>query len=136
MKVYIWCDGAAKPNPGHAGAGYVIAGGVHYVGSDELGRTTNNRAEYTAILNALQAAAAAGATSAHVRMDSKVVYDQLTGKAKAKKEPLKELKADVDELVKTRYFGRVTFERIPRKLNGVADQLAQDAALASKARGG
>ncbi len=63
MRVYIWCDGAAMPNGGPAGAGYVVVGGVRLLGSDALGDATNNVAEYTAVRNALRAAADAGATS-------------------------------------------------------------------------
>ena len=68
MRVYIWTDGAAMPNGGPAGAGYVVVGGVHLLGSEALGDATNNVAEYMAVRNALRAAADAGATSAHVRM--------------------------------------------------------------------
>src|SRR5207253_2633477 len=69
MKVYIWTDGAAMPNGGPAGAGYVVVGvgGVHLLGSEALGDATNNVAEYKAVRNALRAAADAGATSAHYR---------------------------------------------------------------------
>jgi ribonuclease HI len=67
MRVYIWCDGAAMPNGGPAGAGYVVVGGVRLLGSEALGDATNNVAEYMAVRNALRAAADAGATSAHVR---------------------------------------------------------------------
>jgi hypothetical protein len=45
MRVYIWCDGAAMPNGGPAGAGYVVVGGVHLLGSEALGDATNNVAE-------------------------------------------------------------------------------------------
>jgi ribonuclease HI len=61
MRVYIWCDGAAMPNGGPAGAGYVVVGGVHLLGSEALGDATNNVAEYMAVRNALRAAADAGA---------------------------------------------------------------------------
>ena len=49
MRVYIWCDGAAMPNGGPAGAGYVVVGGVHLLGSEALGDATNNVAEYMAV---------------------------------------------------------------------------------------
>jgi len=49
-------------------------GGVRLLGSEALGDATNNVAEYTAVPNALRPAADAGATSAHVRMDSPVVF--------------------------------------------------------------
>ena len=110
MRVYIWCDGAAMPNGGPAGAGYVVVGvgGVHLLSSEPLGDRTNNVAEYMAVRNALRAAADAGATSAYVRMD------------------------EVETQV-ARYPGRVTFARIPRERNGVADELAKNGARASKA---
>jgi probable phosphoglycerate mutase len=84
MKVNIWCDGAAMPNPGPAGAGYVVVGGVNLLGSEALGHASNNVAEYTAVRNTLRAAAEAGATSAEVRLDSTVVFGQLTGAARAR----------------------------------------------------
>src|SRR3954447_13149781 len=56
MRVYIWCDGAAMPNGGPAGAGYVVVGGVHLLGSEALGDATNNVAVYMAVRNALRAA--------------------------------------------------------------------------------
>ena len=135
MNVYIWCDGAAMPNGGPAGAGYVVVGvgGVHLLGSEALGDATNNVAEYTAVRNALRAAADAGATSAHVRMDSTVVVGHLTGASRARAEHLIQLKEEV-EAQKARYPGRVTFARIPREQNGVADELAKNGARASKAQ--
>jgi hypothetical protein len=57
MRVYIWCDGVAMPNGGPAGAGYAVVGGLHLLGSEALGDATNNVAEYTAVRNALRAAA-------------------------------------------------------------------------------
>ena len=42
MRVRIWCDGAAMPNGGPAGAGYVVVGGVHLLRSEALGDATNN----------------------------------------------------------------------------------------------
>ena len=47
MRVYIWCDGAAMPTGGPAGAGYVVVGGVHLLGSEALGDATHNVAEYS-----------------------------------------------------------------------------------------
>ena len=132
MRVYIWCDGAAMPNGGPAGAGYVVVGGVHLLGSEALGDATNNVAEYTAVRNALRAAADAGATSAYVRMDSSVVVGHLTGTSRARDERLIQLKGEVEEQ-KARYKkGGVRFARIPRDQNGVADELAKDGARASK----
>jgi ribonuclease HI len=132
MRVYIWCDGAAMPNGGPAGAGYVVVGGVHLLDSEALGDATNNVAEYTAVRNALRAAADAGATSAHVRMDSTLVFGHLSGASRARAKHLIQLKEEVEAQV-DRYPGRVTFARISRELNGVADELAKSGARASKA---
>ena len=100
MRVYIWCDGSAMPNGGPAGAGYVVVGGgVHLLGSEALGDATNNVAEYTAVRNALRAAADAGATSAHVRMDSPVVFGHLSGASRARAEHLIQLKEEVEAQV-------------------------------------
>lgn len=136
MKVYIWTDGAAMPNGGPAGAGYVVVGvgGVHLLGSEALGDATNNEAEYMAVRNALRAAADAGATSAYVRMDSAVVVGHLTGASRARAKHLIQLKEEV-EAQKARYSpGGVRFARISREQNGVADELAKDGARASKAQ--
>jgi ribonuclease H / adenosylcobalamin/alpha-ribazole phosphatase len=132
MKVYIWCDGAAMPNGGPAGAGYVVVGGVRLLDSEALGDATNNVAEYKAVRNALRAAADAGATSALVRMDSAVVAGHLTGASRARAEHLIQLKKEV-EAQKARYPGGVRFARISRAQNGVADELAKNGARASKA---
>jgi len=134
MRVYIWSDGAAMPNGGPAGAGYVVVGmGVQLLGSEPLGDRTNNEAEYIAVRNALRAAADAGATSAYVRMDSAVVVGHLTGTSRARDERLIQLKGEVEEQ-KARYKkGRVRFARIRREQNGVADELAKNGARASKA---
>jgi ribonuclease HI len=106
MRVYIWSDGAAMPNGGPAGAGYVVVGmgGVHLLGSEPLGDATNNVAEYMAVRNALRAAADAGATSAYVRMDSAVVVGHLTGASRARAEHLIQLKEEF-EAEKARYPG-------------------------------
>jgi ribonuclease HI len=140
MQVHIWCDGAAMPNPGPAGAGYVIVGDardVRLLGSDPLGYATNNTAEYTAVRNALQAAADKGATRAHVRMDSLLVIKQLLpagskGSSECRAKHLVVLRDEVREQVGRYAKGGVTFQWIPREKNGVADALAEVAAIASK----
>lgn len=134
MRVYIWSDGAAMPNGGPAGAGYVVVGrgGVHLIRSEPLGEATNNEAEYMAVRDALRAAADAGATSAYVRMDSAVVVGHLTGASCVRAEHLIQLKEEV-EAQKARYPGGVRFARVSRAQNGVADELAKNGARASKA---
>ena len=82
------------------------------LGSEALGDATNNVAEYMAVRNALRAAADAGATSAHVRMDSPVVFGHLSGASRARAEHLIQLKEEIEAQV-ARNPGRVTFARIP-----------------------
>jgi hypothetical protein len=65
-------------------------------------------------------------------MDSPVVFGHLSGASRARAEHLIQLKEEVEAQV-ARYPGRVTFARIPRERNGVADELAKDGARASKA---
>jgi len=131
MTVTIWCDGAATPNGGPAGAGYVIVGNVMHLGSDALGRATNNVAEYTAVLNALRYAADRGATRALVRMDSAIVLGQLRRTMKCRVEHLVALRDAVLE-EKGRFPGGVTLQLIPREKNAVADALARLGAASSK----
>ena len=100
-------------------------------GNARLADATNNVAECMAVRNALRVAADAGATSAHVRMDSPVVFGHLSGASRARAERLIRLTEEVEAQV-ARYSGRVTFARIPREQNGVADELAKDGARASK----
>jgi hypothetical protein len=100
------------PNGSPAGAGYVVVGAVHLLGSDALGDATDDVAEYMAVRNALRAAADARATSAHMRMESAGgIRPSLWGIACAG-EHLIQLKEEVDAQV-ARYPGRVTWARIP-----------------------
>ena len=85
------------PNGARLARGYVVVGGVRLLGSDPLGDATNNAAEYSAVRNArLRAAADAGASEAHVRMDLPVVFRHLTGASERKAEHLIRLKAEVE----------------------------------------
>jgi hypothetical protein len=67
-----------------------------------------------------------------LRGDSPVVFGHLSGASRARAEHPIQLKEEVEAQV-ARYPGRVTFTRIPRERNGVADKLAKDGARASKA---
>jgi ribonuclease HI len=124
----IWGDGAARkrPNPGPAGAGYVIVieGHDSLEASIPLGIATNNTAEYEAVVRALGKAADEGATEAHLRTDSPVVMGHLMYPHTCKKPHLRALLAAVWEQAR-RFPGGVTFERIPSKQNRDADRLAK-----------
>lgn len=121
----MWCDGAARGNPGPAGAGAVIAtpdGDVVAEVVQGLGVTTNNIAEYTAAILGLRRAAELGATDVTLRSDSQLLVNQLTGRYRVRTEHLRPLHAQA--LAAAARFRRVRFEHVPREENAAADRLA------------
>jgi probable phosphoglycerate mutase len=134
MKVVANCDGGARGNPGPAGIGATIRssrGKVLAEVSEAIGATTNNVAEYTAVLRALDRAAELGATEVAIRTDSKLLVEQLNGNYRVKNPTLQRLHAEVRS--RARAFTSVTFEHVPRERNRRADalvNLAIDAWLA------
>ncbi len=133
MRFTIYADGGARGNPGPAGAGAAVlseAGETLIEVSEFLGHATNNFAEYTAVLRALEALAdylGAGAKDAEVsvRMDSLLVVEQMSGNWKIKHPGLKPLWARVGALAGL--FKSVTFSHVPRAKNAHADRLANAA---------
>ncbi|MFR9729518.1 bifunctional RNase H/acid phosphatase [Saccharopolyspora sp. MS10] len=128
MRVLVEADGGSRGNPGPAGCGAVVrdaAGAVLAERSRWLGTATNNVAEYEGLLAGLRAAAELGADEVEVRMDSKLVVEQLSGRWKIKHEALRALAERARELIAD--FDAVTFEWIPRASNAHADRLANEA---------
>jgi ribonuclease HI len=124
-RVVINCDGAARGNPGPAGAGAVVAdpdGTVLVEIAQGLGETTNNVAEYTPAIRGLEAAQGLGAEEVLLRSDSQLMINQMTGRYRVKTAHLQPLHRRVSDLV--RGFRRVEFEHVPRAENAQADQLA------------
>ena len=92
MRFRAFIDGAARGNPGPAGAGvYVEAERDRPVLEfyEPLGRTTNNVAEYRALLLALERAEEAGADEVEIRSDSRLLVEQMRGNFKIRAEHLK-----------------------------------------------
>ena len=129
MRVVVEADGGSRGNPGPAGYGSVVlepaTGEVLLERFGALGVATNNVAEYTGLIEGLRAAHELGATEVHVRMDSKLVVEQMSGRWQIKNAGLRPLAAEAAQLV-TR-IGKVTFEWIPRERNKAADALANRA---------
>ncbi|GAA2626825.1 bifunctional RNase H/acid phosphatase [Paractinoplanes durhamensis] len=129
MRVAIEADGGSRGNPGPSGYGAVVR--AHPTGEilleryGSIGVTTNNVAEYTGLIEGLKAASELNATEVDVRMDSKLVIEQMSGRWQIKHPGLRPLAATAAELV-TR-FEKVTFEWIPRERNKAADALANRA---------
>lgn len=133
MRFTIYGDGGSRGNPGPAGSGAIIRneeGETVATVSEYLGVATNNVAEYTAVLRALETLAAmleskAAEAEVHVRMDSMLVVKQMTGEWKLKHPGLKPLASRVGELA--RLFKSVSFEHVYRDFNKDADRLANEA---------
>lgn len=125
--VSINIDGAARGNPGPAGAGVVIWRGdkIFEAFCEYLGETTNNQAEYQALVLALRRARELGAREVKVRSDSELLVKQLLGEYRVKNPELRGLFQQVQEL--KRGFQRVTIRHIPREENREADRLANRA---------
>ena len=126
--VVIHTDGASRGNPGPASIGVVIAGQdgrVLVEFGEALRPTTNNVAEYTAVVRALERAAELGARRVRMMMDSQLVVRQLNGSYRVKHVDMIPLYRRVLELIQR--FESVTFEHVPREQNVEADRLANQA---------
>lgn len=131
--IIIHCDGASRGNPGEAGIGYVIAdreGVVLKEECDYLGQSTNNVAEYTALVRSLQDSLKLGARRVKVYSDSELMVKQIKGEYKVKSPGLAPLYRQAKELISQ--FEAFNIIHIPRDRNKQADELANkgiDAAL-------
>lgn len=129
-RLVIEADGGSRGNPGLAGYGAVVrdarTGEVLAEVSEPIGRATNNVAEYTGLLAGLRAAAdlAPGAET-EVRMDSRLVVEQMSGRWKIKHPDLRSLAEQASQVA--RPLGRVTYTWVPRERNTRADRLANQA---------
>ncbi len=128
MRLVIHADGVSRGNPGLAAIGATIKderGNLMAAISQRIGRTTNNQAEYRALIAALKKALELGATEAGIYLDSELVVKQVVGSYRVKNEALKPRHAEVRRLL-----GRLrTFQirHVPRSRNKEADRLANDA---------
>jgi probable phosphoglycerate mutase len=129
VKVVIEADGGSRGNPGPAGYGAVVFDAdSHAVLAERgagIGVATNNVAEYQGLIAGLRAAAELGADTVLVRMDSKLVVEQMSGRWQVKHPSMKPLAQQARELVRT--FQSIDFEWIPRERNKHADRLANEA---------
>jgi ribonuclease HI len=127
-KLIIYTDGAARGNPGPAGIGVVISDGKGQVLAEfgeGIGETTNNIAEYTALIRALEEAAEFGAAEVHLFLDSELVVKQIKGEYRVKNSGLKGLHAAAIEHI--RRYEKACITHIAREKNAVADRLANEA---------
>ncbi|MFC8373130.1 bifunctional RNase H/acid phosphatase [Streptomyces sp. NPDC057239] len=130
----VEADGGSRGNPGPAGYGAVVGdaatGETLVEAAEYLGVATNNVAEYRGLLAGLRAARELDPEArVHVRMDSKLVIEQMTGRWKIKHPAMKPLAAEAARVFPPE---RVTYEWIPRAQNKHADRLANEAMDAGK----
>jgi ribonuclease HI len=138
MKVIVHVDGGARGNPGPAAAACVIsspAGEVLGEHAQLLGTTTNNVAEYRALLLGLEHARELGASEVEVVGDSELIAKQVRGLYKVKHEALRPLHGAATVALKG--FDRWSILTVPRAQNAHADALvnaALDRAAKAQAR--
>jgi ribonuclease HI len=122
--VIIYTDGGSRGNPGPAGAGAVLCRGGENISkiSEYLGVQTNNFAEYTALVLALQKAKDMGVRNVEVRMDSELIVKQMTGAYRVKNSGLIPLFTKARRLADE--FPNFHIVHVRREFNKEADSLA------------
>ncbi|MEU8567575.1 bifunctional RNase H/acid phosphatase [Streptomyces pathocidini] len=130
----VEADGGSRGNPGPAGYGAVVldaaTGEPVAEAAEFIGTATNNVAEYRGLIAGLRAAHALDPEAAvSVRMDSKLVVEQMSGRWKIKHPDMRPLAAEARTVFPA---GQVSYEWIPREKNKHADRLANEAMDAGK----
>lgn len=127
-KVIINTDGAARGNPGPAAIGATIkdeTGKLLATISKHIGSTTNNQAEYRAVIAAIEKAISLGAKNIAVKADSELIVNQLNGRYKVKNVALRPLYQQVVQLSGRLESFKISY--VPRARNAEADALANKA---------
>ena len=127
-RLIVHIDGGARGNPGPAAIGVVVSDAdgerVEEV-AETIGETTNNVAEYMALLKGLERATALGATELEVVNDSELVAKQITGEYKVKHAAMKPLYERAVAAIDA--FGSFSIRSVPRAQNAEADALVNAA---------
>src|SRR4030067_1845676 len=125
----IYCDGASSGNPGRAGIGVVIQvrGHLHkdYKISEYIGITTNNVAEYSALIRGLEEAMSLGLKKVEIFLDSELIVKQIKGEYRIRNMNLKPLWQKTKNILGQ--FKEYRLFHVPRELNRDADRLARKA---------
>jgi ribonuclease HI len=135
LRVIVEADGGSRGNPGPAGYGALVrdadTGELLCERAAGIGVASNNVAEYRGLIAALQAALDLGASVVEVRMDSKLVVEQMSSRWKVKHPDMQVLAREAAGLV--RQFDEVRFQHMRREFNKHADRLANEAMDAAAA---
>lgn len=132
MKANLYTDGASKGNPGPSSIGVVLItdNAKKITLSEYIGETTNNVAEYEAIIRGLYLALDAGVSEVTVYSDSLVVIKQIVGIISVSSNPLQDKFNLIHRILPK--FCDCSFKWIPRDENKIADNLANQAILREK----
>ena len=130
--LFVEADGGSRGNPGIAGSGALVrneAGQILATKATPLGKASNNVAEYTGLIEGLRLARDLDPEAfVEVKLDSKLVVEQMSGRWKIKHEDMKRLAAEASTILPPM---QVRYTWIPRKENGDADALSNEAMDAS-----
>ena len=127
MQLVVHVDGGSRGNPGPAAAAAVTSkpdGTILDEAAVSLGETTNNVAEYKALILGLERARALGGTEVDVINDSELVAHQITGKYRVKHPQMKPLY--LQAMAELRKFDRWSLRSVPREKNQAADRLVNE----------
>lgn len=119
----LFTDGGSRGNPGPSAIAFVIRkmdNNVVEKYGEYIGETTNNQAEYQALIMGLKRAQAFGVKILIVNLDSELVVKQINGLYKIKNQELLPHYNEVKDLAGK--FGQITFQHVPRALNAAADK--------------
>lgn len=126
MKAQLFCDGASRGNPGDAGIGcLIILNDKKIEISEYIGKTTNNVAEYTALIRGLQEALKQNVQEIEIFSDSELLVRQLNGIYKVRNNNLIPLYRKAKELLAK--FKKYQIFHVYREENSIADELARQA---------
>ncbi|HET8813631.1 MAG TPA: ribonuclease HI family protein [Solirubrobacterales bacterium] len=127
-RITVNVDGGARGNPGPAAIGVILRNGDGQVleeAGERIGETTNNVAEYRALLRGIELAAAHGATDLELIGDSELVVRQVEGRYKVKNPGMKQLHGEVRKAL--RNFDSWSIRHVRRNENAEADRLVNEA---------
>lgn len=128
MRARLFTDGGARGNPGPAACAYVLEaedGTVLAAQGEAIGVTTNNVAEYRALLAGLEKAIEIGVSELEVVSDSELLVKQMRGEYRVKNSGLIPLSLEAASLA--RRLGSVTYTAVRREHNVLADRLVNEA---------
>ena len=129
----IYCDGGSRGNPGPGASAFIVknqSGQVIHQQGFYLGSSTNNQAEYQAVIEALKWLLKhhelSNKITATFYLDSLLVVSQINGTYKIKDQKLKLKNIEIKNLIETYGLGFVVLKHVPRSLNSAADRIVNE----------